>query len=409
MNDVKWYMDNKLTHQLHTSERKAFRACRRRWDWVYRDMYYPIVTAEPLEFGVAFHKAMEFYYEPRTWLAEHYVRRDLALVAFRRECESQMKRYMKLNQDPDVEILQNYQNRIELGLNMIRYYCNEVAPGYDRGFTPVRVEVPFEVELTDPDTMEQLWCKCSQCWKRWTNAANNKKITLRAESSVDIFEPWKGLPVTYGGRLDMLAQDHLERYWIFDWKTTARMLDEDAEASFLTLDDQITSYCWALAKLGIHVSGFVYVEIKKAYPQYPRVLEKKYKGRLVSTDRQFLTNEKLFMETVRHADMDGWQMGLYDSYLEWLRAEGPRFTQRHQIHRNIHEIASAGNNISWEAMDMTGSPRVYPQPGRFSCNWCLFKQPCIGKNMSEDYTYTLSSMFEKKKYHYWEDEQPSTE
>jgi PD-(D/E)XK nuclease superfamily len=423
MNDIQWYMDNKLTHQIHTSERKAFRACRRRWDWVHRDMYYPVVTPAPLEFGVAFHKAMEYFYAPLTWNSGLEVRRDLALVGFRRECEAQLKRYRKLNPDPDVTVIEDYQARIELGLNMIKYYCNEVAPGYDRGFTPIRVEVPFEVALEDPDTYKQIWCKCDQCWSRFIRHPSSQE-TLDAKyvmadgtiktylelGNVKVFPSrWPGLPVTYGGRLDMLAQDNLGRAWIFDWKTTIRMLDEDAEASFLTLDDQITSYCWALTKYGIYVAGFVYVEFKKAYPQAPRILEKKYRGRAVSTDKQFLTNEKLFMETIKLHDPDGWQMGLYDDHIAWLKADGPKFTQRHQIHRNAKEITNAGRNIALEAMDMINSPRIYPQPGRFSCNWCLFKQPCIGKNMGEDYEYTLRSMFEVKQHHYWEDLAPSTE
>jgi PD-(D/E)XK nuclease superfamily/LAGLIDADG-like domain len=729
--EIQWYIDRKLTHQLHTSERKAFRACRRRWNWVYREMYYPLTTPEPLEFGVAFHKAMEVFYEPRMWLSPLFVRRDLALVAFKQECQQHLKNYQKLNPDPDVAVLESYKSRIELGLNMLRYYCNQVSPLYDNNWTPIRVEVSFEVPIKHPDTGDQLWCKCSQCWDRWF-----KHPDWNSLSDAQLYKDWKGLPVTYGGRLDALFQDSLQRFWIADWKalplnekiltpsgwttmgevsigqqvvgsngkattvigvypqgkkevyritcsdgssveatldhlwtvesnhikwngrryskvmttaqlikelkksrpnyrflpelspvefdrqfeelnippyalgvligdgdftqksirlsnvdglekylpwvanpvgvpgnftllgaitdikkaglhghksidkfipegykyssvddrtkllqglmdtdgyvskgnaifctssyrlrddfvqlvrslggsayvfndglrwnanaesyqisiklpegicpffanikhkkgrwrkgrnthqriirniefsritetqcikvdapdqlfvtndfllthnTTSRLLDEDQESSFLQLDDQIVSYLWALSQYGIQCAGFVYVEIKKAFPKPPEQLSRKYKGRSYSTDKSFMTTYDMFLATIKEHDNDAWQMGLYDDHLLRLKTEGPQFTQRHQIHKNTHEIEEAGRVIGLEALDMIDSPRVYPQPGRFSCNWCLFKQPCLGMNMGEDYVYTLDTMFERKRYHYWEQKEASTD
>ena len=393
MNDIDWYIDNKLTHQIHTSERKAFRACRRRHNWVYNEFYYPRVTPEPLEMGVALHKGMEYYYNPDTW-NDKEIAKNLALVAFRRSCEEQQKNYKRMHGELSNEKIEEYRARIELGLNMLKYYFEEVAPQYDQGFTPIRVEVGFELPLMDPDTSMQIWCHCKQCEKRWSYKNKNE---------------FHGLPVTYGGRLDMLAQDDKGRYWIFDWKSTSRILDEDAESSFLQLDDQITSYCWALWRLGIEVAGFVYVELKKTYPKPPEMLSRPYKGKMFSTNKTNLTNRKLFTSVVQTFDPEAYSEGLYDDYLNWLDAEGPKFTQRHQVHRNIHELENAGDAIAYEAMDITQNPRIYPQPGRFSCTTCLFRQPCLGMNMNEDYKYTLETMFEVRKYHYWEEEEPSTE
>lgn len=400
--EIKWYLDRHLSHQIHTSERKAFRACRRRWSWVYNDMYSPMTTPEPLEFGVAFHNAMEVFYEPRTWTADLEIRVDLALVAFRRKCEEHLKNYKKLNADPDVTVLESYKTRLDLGLKMIRYYCERMSPHYDKRWTPVEVEVSFEVPLKHPDTNEQLWCKCDRCWKRY------QKHFVGHTRILDN-DVWRGLPVTYGGRLDALFQDDKGRYFIVDWKTTARMLDEDAEASFLQLDDQIVSYLWALDQYGIECAGFVYVEIKKAFPAPPEQLTRKYKGKIYSTNVQNLTTYEMALRTFQQNDNEAWQMGLYDDYLNWLKIEGPKFTQRHQIHKNKSEITNAGIAITNEAMDMIGNPRIYPQPGRFSCNWCLFKQPCLGKNMNEDYMYTLSTLFEKHEKLYWEIKEASTD
>jgi hypothetical protein len=423
--EIQTYIDNNLTHAVHTSERRAFRACRRRWDWAYRQNYHPNVPVPPLEFGIAFHKAMEHFYEPRTWLSPLEVKGNLALVAFRQECEEQMRKYQRDNPDPDVEVLDDYRERIKLGLGMLKYYCWEVSPVYDRNWTPIRVEISFEVPIKHQDTGEQLWCKCDKCWRKYYKSPMYSeeyrawRATMPNDLSLHEGEGWyteqhrkyywDGLPVTYGGRLDMLAQDEHGRYWIVDWKTTKAIIDEDAQASFLQLDDQISSYVWALTQYGIEVAGFVYVEIKKAYPAPPTRMKRTREGRAFSTSKTELTRYDEYLTTIQKQDYDAWQMGLYDNHLNWLKSQGPVFTQRHQIHKNAHEIANTGRYISMEALDIISNPSVYPQPGRFSCNWCMFQQPCLGVNMGEDYQYTLDTMFEKQDRLYYEEKPPTTE
>lgn len=695
------YIDKGLVHSLHTSERKSFRSCRRRWDWTSRQMYYPRTTPAPLEFGVAFHAAMEKFYDPQTWHWDINIRQGLALVRFKQVCDEQLKKYKTLNGEPDQKIYEEYAERVKLGLNMIKHYTENVSRYTDVEFTPIAVEIPFEIAILGPDK-EPLWCKCDICWRREQKSMKFPLVLSREE--------WRGLPVTYGGRLDMLARDNTGRHWIYDWKTTSRILDEDAESSFLLLDDQIScvpldteiltrdgwrryhelvvgeevmgydmerkaltwteleavstyknanvvkysnksfefistenhkwvtgtsnniddelkpfeskvhyylklaaefestdpsditedeaaciawilteghlqehhrswqcvisqkkyaievqelldrlsesyssvyfqestgcnvwrirapfvktlwqkagldlelngwekfiaslsnkarnafctasylaegatgrnvfhqnpgrkqdifrlayflngafptkgngksfslgtpnkwthgikttpisektdvwcpqtgtgtwvmrqngqiaitgnSYVWALRSLGVDVQGFVYVEIKKAYPSNPKELTRLYKGRRFSTDKNTLTTAEMYREFVMEHDEQAYLEGLYDEHLAWLKREGPRFHQRHQIHKNDAEVDAVGHNIWLEAQDIVNNPRVYPQPGRFSCNTCLFKQPCIGKNMNEDYQYTLDSMFEKRTRHYYEEneEKPSTE
>lgn len=418
--DVSEYVEKGLVHSIHTSVRRSFRSCRRRWDWSYRQMWYPKVTPPPLEFGVAFHKAMEAYYEPSVWAISFEAQKGLALKTFRDECERQLKEYRRLNGEPSLEVLNEYKDRIILGLNMIKYYTEAISPVYDRNFIPIRVEVPFEVLVTGPQG-ELIGCKCDQCFNRWMNSEAGKSgwsecqkehYNSHEEGPENSYREycWKGLPVTYGGRLDMLAQDDKGRYWIFDWKTTSRLLNEGKEESFLELDDQIASYVWALkTAYNIPVAGFVYVEIKKAYPQPPEELVRPYRGRRFSTNKQFMTTYEIYKRHVETHDRDAYIEGLYEDHLNWLAAEGPRFHQRHQIHKNDHEVEEIGRNIYLEALDITRNPTVYPQPGRWSCPSCLFRQPCLGKNQGEDWEWTLNSMFERKDKHYWEEKQASTE
>lgn len=389
--EVQEYIDLGLCHTLHTSERRSFRSCRRRWNWLYRDYYYPLVTPKPLEFGVAMHEAWQVWYDPEFWDHPDHdiVQAELAKVTFNKVVKEQLANYRKLNGEPDPEKLADYYARTKLGLEMIEYYTQKVSPIIDVGFKPVAVEIPFEVSLG-------LWCKCESCW---TKANIYYKSIGRSNENI-IFN---GLPVTYGGRIDMVALDEHGRLWIFDWKTTERIMDEDAEAAHLQLDDQITSYCWALWTLGRPVAGFVYHEQRKAVPQPPQRLSRSYKGRLYSTSKASPTTYSLFKQTIFENDRNALEAGLYEDYLKWLREEGIKFYQRHQIHRNHHEIQNAGKYIKLEAMDIIGSPRIYPQAGRFSCNTCAYRQPCLGVNMGEDYQYTLDTMFEKRDKHYYEE------
>lgn len=388
--DATKLMDLKLVHSVHTSERRSFRSCRRRWNWVYRDMWYPRVTPKPLEFGVAYHKAMEKYYDPPMW-DQRDVSAQLALVEFDQTIKSQLAEYRRLNGEPEVDVLEDYRERAELGRKMLQYYTTRISPEFDRDLVPVATEIPFEISL-------DLWCKCIVCVRKW-------KAHFGQEPDAD----WKGLPVTFGGRIDAVMKDIHGRVLSLDFKTTARILDEDAEAAFLELDDQVTGYCIALWKYGHPVWGFIYQEQRKAVPEPPEELTRLYKGRKFSTSRASNTDYTMFLETISQHDYDGLIAGMYDDYLSWLKVDGPRYFQRHLVHRSLKQLENSWDDLRNEARDMINDPRVYPQPGRFSCTTCAYRQPCLGMNMEEDHEYTLKTLFEQRSKHYYETEETSTE
>jgi len=85
------------------------------------------------------------------------------------------------------------------------------------------------------------------------------------------------------------------------------------------------------------------------------------------------------------------------------------YYQRFQIHKSEEELEQIVINIGLEALDMIDPKiRVYPSAGRFSCQTCAFRQPCLGRNRQEDYTYTLKTLFEQRE-HYYVREEASTE
>lgn len=404
------YIEHKLTHQIHTSERMSRRGCRRRWDWIFHGMYYPYITAKPLEFGVAYHKAMETLYDPDNRSVEggYETAYQLARVAFKQKCTQQRENFLLYHRDNYTsEVDEDYKERVDLGLGMLRYWYEHIMPRDDADFTPVKVEIPFEVPILGPSG-EPIWCKCGQCWNRWKTADAELRRTLQPTS------PWKGLPVTYGGRIDLLMQDRSGDYWIVDWKTTQRMTNAEQSVAdeFLLLDDQITSYCWALRQLGIRVRGFIYVEIKKAYPREPEPMKSMRQGRLYSVNKQQDTSYSVYLETIQNGDMAGYLSGAYEEFLLYLQEQERLhpYVHSHIIIRNDTELDNASYNIWAEAQEMVDSTLInYPSPGRFACNFCAFREPCIAKNRDEDVEYALETLYEKRTKHYWETAEPTTD
>lgn len=400
--DVDELIERKLVHEIHTSERRSFRACRRRWDWLFRQNYYPIVTAKPLEFGTAYHTAMEVYYNPETWNWDREVVSQLAIKAFVDKCEEQKQKavaelghiYLDGEQEAD------YAERVELGRGMLDYYFTQIAPQQDVGWKPVKVEIAFMVAIPNPETGEEvIWCKCPQCWEK---AAKHYGWD-GSESQPDA---WKGLPVVYAGRLDMLAQDDKGNYWIFDWKT-ARTVAEKYD--FLYLDDQIASYVWALIKLGLPVKGFVYHEQRKGYPQAPKKNKQRRLGCLFSVAKNQDVDYDTYLKTIMEEDKEAYEEGAYDDMLTYLRNEGIVYFMRHQVAKSYEELLSTERHIGLEALDMLEPGlRIYPSAGRFGCTFCAFQQPCLEMNAGSDYQYALDTMFEKRQ-HYYVREEPSTE
>lgn len=390
--DVDGLIERGLVHEIHTSERRSFRSCRRRWNWLFRENYYPKTTAKPLEFGVAYHAAMEVYYDPKTWDQDREVIGANAVLEFVRVCEEQKMNALTVNQQSmlDAEVEDDYAERVELGKGMLKYYFTRVAPVEDVGWRPVEVEVGFKVAIPNPETGEDvIWCKCKLCHEKYLKGID--------ESDEDL-GLWEGLPVVYAGRLDMLAQDDKGNYYIFDWKT-ARTVSEDIE--FLMLDDQVASYVWALQKLGIDVKGFVYHEQRKAYPLPPKENKTRRLGRKFSVSQSEPVDYDSYLKTVREYDTEAYEQGLYDDFLHFLKEHGVTYFGRFQIIKSYDEVQQTEFNIGQEALDIVDpNLRIYPAPGRFGCQFCAFRQPCLEANSNGDYQYALDTMFEVREPYY---------
>lgn len=408
--EVNFMIDNRLVHEVHTSERRSFRGCRRRWNWIFLDFYYPPVSAKPLEFGVAFHEAMEVLYDPKTWKMDREIVLNAAIARFKEKVVEQKNNYLKANNTQYItneEVEYDYNERVALGVGMLKHYGKYVAPEYDKNMTPKHVEVEFIVPIQNPKTGEYLFCKCKRCMKTieewWAQQDQALGENFRQ------YEYWKetGLVVCLAGRIDLLAEDEHGHYWIVDWKTAARLARGDASGQdrdeFLDLDDQIGSYVMALRrKLGLNVRGFIYVELKKAYPEPPVRNANLRQGRWFSINKQQATDYETYLRTIMEEDTENWKAGNYDDFLHYLKEEGGRFHNRYQVLKSDDELEEIEYNLFLEASEMTDSQlRIYPSSGRFTCSFCAFRQPCLEQNRKGDYQYVLDTLFEKRDKHYW--------
>lgn len=418
------YIEAKLTHSIHTSQRRSFRGCRQRHQWLFEEFYYPLTTAKPLEFGVAYHKGMEAYWNPDLWDKPRDVVLELAIQVFRGSCQDQLQAFanatLSEGEDIPVDVMNDYRERKELGEGMLRYF-HEVATQDPRlhHLRPIKVEIPFEIPIDDgPDG--QLWCKCKTCWSRYKAYMRTQFPDIRfdlvddhEEVGCEGWQVWRGLPVTYGGRIDAIFMSPDGRIWIVDWKTAAQLAVEHDRMEFLALDDQILSYCAALWKLGIDVQGFLYFEQKKAFPQEPEPYAsgRTYKGGIFPRSKQVSYHPDVYERTVKELDPAAYEMGVYTEYIEHLRGpEGARFHAVYPEYRTEAQMRNCLEDIYAEAQDIIDpNLRIYKNAGRFNCGNCAFRQPCLEKSSGGDYQYALDTMFEKRRYHYWEDKAPSTE
>lgn len=373
--------ETQKTHEIHTSERRSFRACRLKWHWAYKEHLEPITGQPALQYGIVFHTGLQAVYEPKLWYSttvdEKY---EYALRMMTDVIEEQREKFLVATGQKGMlspAYGDHYLADLELATAMLHYYVYSIHPEADNWFKPVRVEIPFQVPLYDPhDATEELYCSNSpHCGQVHPNPA----------------------PITFDGRVDALVEDLVNGgYWAVDWKTAASMRANDW---FLHMEDQITGYLMALSlNLGIHIKGFLYAEIRKDVPKPPRILGKRHQGKLVSTDKRALTDYSTAISTIAEHDPKGYNAGLYDEYLGYLNSDdAPRFHQRFPILQSDRRLAIVSRNIASEALDMIDPDiRVYPEPAETLCRMCQFRQPCQAAMEGEDYQHALNTMYQVK-------------
>lgn len=364
----------RASHEIHVSEMRTFSSCKRKWHWSYREGWSPPWRPQFLDFGIAYHKGMESFYQPGLWYStsvDEKVAR--AQSAFSLACEQQRAECIRLTgEQPD-----EWDENLELGLAMLDYYGRVIHPEKDNWIEPIATELPFSMKLMDPDSGEAM-----QCWSAPYCGQNH----------------YQGASVTFDGTADAIVRDLEDGgLLLLDTKST-KQLSSERDEDTLYLDDQVAFYTMALRMwMGWDIRGFIYAEHRKTVPKPPRELSKSSGGCLYSRDQRQLTEYGLALETFKAGDSEALSSGLYDEYLDFLSGPyAPEYHRRFEITKSLTEMEEAKRVLEVRAADMVDSKlRIYPEPSKFTCRICPFYQPCLGKFMGEDYVFTLESLFER--------------
>lgn len=395
--DIQEYVDSGLFHEIHVSEIREFKKCRRAHKLKYIEQWYPKQTQPQLSFGTCIHAAKEIYFDPKRWLYEREVSATLAELKFRAELRrfnDETKKALGSQYGEKEE--EAYLKQLDVGIGMLNYYFKEVSPRIDTNMLPVAVEQSFAVAIRSSDG-DVLWCRCEKCYKK--QVASNLKNLGIPEDSWENGLGWRGLPVVLEGKIDMIYQDiKTRKYWLLDWKTTARMVQTHA---WLDLDEQLSDYVWAMREMGLPVAGFQYHEDWKASPKEPERLARPYRGCIYSTNKNQPTNYELAKAVFMEEDTDAFEKGLYDNYLQWLSLEGPKFWNRESVRKSNKELDIVGQQIFDVASDIVDPTlKRYISPTKYGCQYCDFFNVCVGMQQGADWQYTLNSEFMQKAPYY---------
>jgi len=391
---------------IHNSDRVNFKRCRRYWDWNSPARQNLMLKAEvygintDLWFGTGIHWALERYYNPglrydpveswRTWFDVQWrggvvteewlplvydlkpqpvrlLSGALDLGAEEQQYETwQVRGLNDILPDPDHE---KYDELYTLGIEMMTFYKSYAERNDD--FDVLMVEHNFSIPVWD-----------------YENDRILTMIDMREESPN--YE--KRLEVHARGRMDAILQRHgASKLGIMDHKT-AKVIGEDYFIKLET-DEQVTSYLYAaqveanyydLPHKGEPFEEIIYNVLRKAYPKQPTPL----KNGMFSVNRlEESTTYEILSEWIKR-NMPGVPLNeKQQGYLEYLKEAGDeQFIIRKNVRRNRGQLASAGERMYLESMDMLESPRIYPNMRNdWLCINCQFRVPCLSKDDGGDY------------------------
>lgn len=329
-------MPRQHTHYVHISHVQQFKACRQSWAWgapqgrnlTPRDKYAPFFT------GSLVHHCLEQRYK------DGMPTLDALRMYIDRELNAEQQR------DP------NLLEQIDLVRGLMQHY--DLWQKYDRThladtqFRFLANEQRFEIPL-------------------WSNSRH--KITLAS-----IFD----------GVVESL---HDGKYYLWEIKTTRSIAERLKQ---LDLDAQTDAYInGAQRVLGVPLAGVVYTLIRKKVPDAPKIL----KDGTLSLDARQDTSAAWYLDAVKahHSDWGKAQISMqYGAFLDGLLQSANRYFARIVVNRS-----QAALNDSWLQLQAAAREMINPRipiyrNESYSCNYCLFRDPCIAKRDGRDYEDQLA-------------------
>ncbi len=318
-----------------------FKRCRRQWDFASprRRGLEPAETYELPTLTVAFKDALAVYYYPGTWDWQHELKQSLVHKAMRRSLE-------------EAGALEELAD----GTTMVDRY-DEWASTVD-DFAPVKIDHDIAALVRDPDDPE-----------------------------LGLSTP-DGFGVTYTCRVDLLAVDAADEYWV----VRHQIVDGWRPVEQLVLDEEAAAACWAWEQdyIGMEIAGTIHNEIRVDAQSESPADEPDAMGRRVAVAQHEPSGGgRSIPQHVRVAARESRPTG---GRIE-QRTAGP--LRRTRIRRSRDEIATAGSLMAAEALEMINAPATYPTPGSH-CLACEFRPPCLMMYEGADPGPTLAAHFHRR-------------
>lgn len=390
-------------------ERASFSRCRRQWDFgglLRRNLEPRQPPARP-DLVRALRDGLDVYYFPGMWDWDRAVTAPLVLQGFHRALDNQRRR----GGEPADEAA--WSKAADLGRSLLGRYL-AWAPSVDE-FSPVLVAADYQVTVVHPDQ------------------------PMRGVVTGD------GAEIRYGGRIDMLAVDAYDAYWIVRHRLLA---DEWAATAELVDDDEAAAECWAWEHFnpGLTVAGTVYNEVRlptgddaasgrqsdtepprSAAPvdlpeeaplpwpdpgtALPRSVRASHLVRALrraaerdGPDRQTGPAQRV----VRQHEPSGGGRSVPQHRRRSAAAREPKRGatvrqlagdgfRRTWVRRRPGDIEAAGRRLAVSAAAMAApDPAVPPNPAPPNCRCCAFLAPCSGMDRGEDIDALMSSAYRRR-------------
>jgi hypothetical protein len=343
-----------MAYRFTPADRGAFKRCRRQWDFGARERqnYKPAAApAAAPDLEPAIRDALAVYYFPGMWDWQRSVVLPLVVQGLARSA----------GRGPTAG-----EEELAAAEALLRRYF-EWAPGVDR-FSPIQVEHPFEVNLPDP-------------------AGGDRELVLA-----------DGRPVRYQGRVDLLAGDERDRYWV----VAHRVVDRFAPAGDLLLDEELVAACWALEQVypGMRIAGTVHNELllptgelagRDRWIVGRRPTPSRFRRRLRRHERGLPQHEASGGgRSLPYARRGARARPPADPAAVDVQGDGT--FRRTRVPRDRAELAATGTRLAAEALEMVDPDlRVYPSPAPEHCGSCQFLAPCLAMERGGDVRAVLEA------------------
>jgi hypothetical protein len=193
----------------------------------------------------------------------------------------------------------------------------------------------------------------------------------------------EGSAVIYACRIDLLAVDARDEYWV----VRHQILDEWQDVEALIGDEEAVAACWAWEQeyLGMEISGTIHNQVRVTGPLDPPAAGTPAPDRVHQSEgsgggRSIPQHRRLVARTSR-AD----ESGPVEQF-----SGGP--LRRTRIRRSRAEIGGAGAVIAGDAVEMSREPAIHPTFAA-DCGACEFCGPCLALVVGTDPEPMLATNF----------------